>query len=264
VNPVRAQAECERLVQDVYDAPQGSDARLAALLTVAEHRCARHSVSLSDIWAEASSIHATNARWDEAIEAWERAIAQGYRAVPHPRAEIAELLVRAGRLADAAALYERLREQCPDDPWLRNSAGWVYAKIGDDDTSVRWTTEGLRLVLDSGDPSDLVTQLAEMRADALRRLGRPVDDDIAREAAGFVRPASAGSSWSPSPSQSFGEVEPNLDDCEHCGWTNELSTLRWVPTSSELPRIAPPVVKVGRNEPCPCESGRKFKKCCGA
>ena len=21
--------------------------------------------------------------------------------------------------------------------------------------------------------------------------------------------------------------------------------------------------KVGRNEPCPCESGRKFKKCCG-
>ncbi|HAV61403.1 MAG TPA: hypothetical protein DCY13_03455, partial [Verrucomicrobiales bacterium] len=24
---------------------------------------------------------------------------------------------------------------------------------------------------------------------------------------------------------------------------------------------APP--KVGRNDPCPCGSGRKFKKCCG-
>ncbi|MEM7098624.1 MAG: SEC-C metal-binding domain-containing protein [Pseudomonadota bacterium] len=23
------------------------------------------------------------------------------------------------------------------------------------------------------------------------------------------------------------------------------------------------VPKVGRNEPCPCDSGRKFKKCCG-
>lgn len=23
-------------------------------------------------------------------------------------------------------------------------------------------------------------------------------------------------------------------------------------------------VKVGRNEPCPCGSGRKYKKCCGA
>ncbi|HRD91345.1 MAG TPA: SEC-C metal-binding domain-containing protein, partial [Accumulibacter sp.] len=22
--------------------------------------------------------------------------------------------------------------------------------------------------------------------------------------------------------------------------------------------------KVGRNDPCPCGSGRKFKKCCGA
>ena len=27
---------------------------------------------------------------------------------------------------------------------------------------------------------------------------------------------------------------------------------------------APVTAKVGRNEPCPCGSGRKFKKCCGA
>ena len=27
------------------------------------------------------------------------------------------------------------------------------------------------------------------------------------------------------------------------------------------PYIAPP--KTGRNEPCPCGSGKKFKKCCG-
>jgi SEC-C motif domain protein len=23
-------------------------------------------------------------------------------------------------------------------------------------------------------------------------------------------------------------------------------------------------MKIGRNDPCPCGSGRKFKKCCGA
>jgi len=23
------------------------------------------------------------------------------------------------------------------------------------------------------------------------------------------------------------------------------------------------VVKIGRNEPCPCGSGKKYKKCCG-
>ncbi|MEQ8815827.1 MAG: YchJ family protein [Thalassobaculum sp.] len=27
---------------------------------------------------------------------------------------------------------------------------------------------------------------------------------------------------------------------------------------------APKAAKVGRNDPCPCGSGRKFKKCCGA
>ncbi|MCB1129860.1 MAG: SEC-C domain-containing protein, partial [Verrucomicrobiae bacterium] len=34
---------------------------------------------------------------------------------------------------------------------------------------------------------------------------------------------------------------------------------RWI--ESRTPRRAAPAV--GRNEPCPCGSGRKFKKCCG-
>lgn len=38
---------------------------------------------------------------------------------------------------------------------------------------------------------------------------------------------------------------------------------RWVYVDGE---VAPdlPVGKTGRNDPCPCGSGRKFKKCCGA
>jgi uncharacterized protein len=38
----------------------------------------------------------------------------------------------------------------------------------------------------------------------------------------------------------------------------------WLPQrkrASTLRREAP---KVGRNDDCPCGSGRKFKKCCGA
>ncbi len=31
-----------------------------------------------------------------------------------------------------------------------------------------------------------------------------------------------------------------------------------------LASLAPPPAKVGRNDPCPCGSGKKFKKCCGA
>jgi hypothetical protein len=34
-------------------------------------------------------------------------------------------------------------------------------------------------------------------------------------------------------------------------------------TASEA-EAPPPSGKVGRNDPCPCGSGKKFKKCCGA
>lgn len=34
------------------------------------------------------------------------------------------------------------------------------------------------------------------------------------------------------------------------------------PSAISLPYLAPP--KTGRNDPCPCGSGKKFKKCCGA
>ena len=41
-----------------------------------------------------------------------------------------------------------------------------------------------------------------------------------------------------------------------------------IPAEPESPRVATPVMreapKVGRNDPCPCGSGKKYKKCCGA
>ncbi len=41
---------------------------------------------------------------------------------------------------------------------------------------------------------------------------------------------------------------------------------RWVCAGGDMNPKAPPrqVVKVGRNDPCPCGSGKKYKKCCGA
>ena len=41
---------------------------------------------------------------------------------------------------------------------------------------------------------------------------------------------------------------------------------RWVFAGCEMNPKAPPirVEKVGRNDPCPCGSGKKYKKCCGA
>lgn len=38
-----------------------------------------------------------------------------------------------------------------------------------------------------------------------------------------------------------------------------IKPMKLVPTETQLNRTPP---KVGRNEPCPCGSGIKFKKCC--
>lgn len=52
---------------------------------------------------------------------------------------------------------------------------------------------------------------------------------------------------------------------------HEVSSFRrvaghWLYEGGKVSAKPPPreVVKIGRNEPCPCGSGKKYKKCCGA
>jgi uncharacterized protein len=52
----------------------------------------------------------------------------------------------------------------------------------------------------------------------------------------------------------FGEIEHKPHPDEPYWKPMELE-----PTEKQLARKPP---KVGRNEPCPCGSGKKFKKCC--
>ena len=40
---------------------------------------------------------------------------------------------------------------------------------------------------------------------------------------------------------------------------------KWLFTEGEMIKSQPiSVTKIGRNDPCPCGSGKKYKKCCGA
>jgi hypothetical protein len=60
------------------------------------------------------------------------------------------------------------------------------------------------------------------------------------------------------------EREPPIADvAEATSWwgNDDESSGRVIATGDEPYRASP---KVGRNEPCPCGSGRKYKKCCGA
>jgi hypothetical protein len=46
------------------------------------------------------------------------------------------------------------------------------------------------------------------------------------------------------------------------GWLSARAMAEWAEKSEE--RVAGPVPRpVGRNDPCPCGSGKKFKQCCG-
>jgi hypothetical protein len=46
---------------------------------------------------------------------------------------------------------------------------------------------------------------------------------------------------------------------ENAGLRPDFDDIAYDPTTA--PYVAPP--KIGRNEPCPCGSGKKYKKCCG-
>jgi uncharacterized protein len=49
------------------------------------------------------------------------------------------------------------------------------------------------------------------------------------------------------------------------GWIETLNATRRFQFTAPMPSASAPTqtMKVGRNEPCPCGSGKKYKKCCG-
>ena len=53
---------------------------------------------------------------------------------------------------------------------------------------------------------------------------------------------------------------------EHFPWLKQMKIAATQRQLSRKPFLRPPVLqasgRVGRNEPCPCGSGKKFKKCC--
>lgn len=80
----------------------------------------RPELSLLDyeILEEIHQVLRRAGRHDEAIAAKREAIAAGYRSTPDAEADIAEILVAAGRRDEADALYAELRRRDPDDVWL--------------------------------------------------------------------------------------------------------------------------------------------------
>jgi tetratricopeptide (TPR) repeat protein len=175
VGQARAAGDCERQIE--------------ALGACLAHPCAAHEFDLAELFSELGGCYRSAGRYGEAIDAWEQAIAVGYRSVPHPRAEIAELLLAAGRRGEADALFAQLRDQCRDDVWLYNSAGLSYAECGDHAEAVHWLYDGINLALETGDPEQVLGQLMEFRHASLKALDRDPDDELGQRVAAFERPS---------------------------------------------------------------------------
>ena len=88
-------------------------------------------------------------------------------------------------MQQATEIWEQVRADTPDDVYLYNNAGLEYAAIDDHETALTWLTQGLRLAMASGDPEDLVEQLADLRDDSLSELGRR-EDQLQRDAEEFL------------------------------------------------------------------------------
>jgi uncharacterized protein len=73
-----------------------------------------------------------------------------------------------------------------------------------------------------------------------------------------------------SPGQDDGLIEEAADVIRECVieiaafWRGKgRRQIATSPIASPIPESKRTTTKIGRNEPCPCGSGRKFKKCCG-
>jgi tetratricopeptide (TPR) repeat protein len=263
--------ECDALIDAAVTARRSDDldATATALHACTEHPCARHELDLPGLWEELARAHHRQGHLDAAIDAWEHSIADGYRSAPHPRANIAALLIEAGRRDEADALYERLRAECGEDVWLYNSAGYAYAAANDHDEAVRWIDAGIEVTLESGDPERILDQLTDMRNRSLEAIGRDGDDELAARITAFEPPAGTGRAG-----KHYGEAELSDEPCAHCGWdpADERATRMPVGEVAALadalhrPAARPQPIKrdkIGRNAPCPCGSGRKYKQCHG-
>jgi tetratricopeptide (TPR) repeat protein len=183
----------DRLDRELHAAATArpSDAvRYAAALEHAVQACrsvpaAADLFDLAELQLELSTEYQTLGRYDDALAAADAVIEAGMRMHPDVRCLRAEILMRAGRVAEAEPIWAAVLADTPDDVWLYNNAGLEYADVGEHATALDWLTEGLRLALRTGDPERLVDQLLDLRRASLDSLDQPADD-LQQQAAAFL------------------------------------------------------------------------------
>lgn len=117
-------------------------------------------------------------------------------------------------------------------------------------------------------------QPSQKEPDPLRRWFKPeggIDKDttIAAEIAAFLKPLGVKQTIVADRIMGCPHEEgvdyPTGETCPQCPFWKDVDRLTHEPKSAAPSDAAPETgAKVGRNDPCPCGSGKKHKKCCGA
>ncbi|MBV9168089.1 MAG: SEC-C domain-containing protein [Solirubrobacterales bacterium] len=296
---------------------------------------------MPECYADLARDYDRRGRHDDAIALHERAVEVGWDSIPHPRSDIAEFHLRAGREEEAAAIWAELKALYPDDVWLYNAAGLSYNEVGEHELAVEWLGGGIEVAMGIDDPEGIISQLSDVRRHSLRALGRDLDELEERvdpfleewgseermrhlrdvrliESANFVpvirdtppegerdrEDVAVSIAWFPA-----GQYEeairrwPSLAEdwanVPHDDYSARLDgNIKWMRSQGVPIRAVAPIVvedyvawcaehdedpdearpayaarrmrdgdvtswPPGRNEPCWCGSGRKYKKCCG-
>lgn len=151
--------------------------------------------------------------------------------------DMAAILAEAGRREDAFERISKNLEEFPDDVWIIIKAGHAYQKLKETDRALELYNRAYGMTSPlSYDREGVLERMVPL----LRELGRDEEADALVE--GEEKEDEARS-------ERYRRTEK-----EETNYSKAVDKQKLMPASSR---------KIGRNEPCPCGSGKKYKKCCG-
>ena len=177
---VRAE-EIDQLDREIAQARSGPPEAYAEVLERAVAACdadaaAAEYLDVLELHSDLAETYDRLGRVEDALRHADVLAEQGYASEPDPRCRRAEILTRHGRLEEAAAIWDVVAQDTPEDVWVYNNAGLEYGAIGEHEAALSWLTRALELAVRTGDPERLLGQLRGLRAASLAALGRDEDD----------------------------------------------------------------------------------------
>jgi len=183
----------DQLDRDLRRAASGPDEDYAAVLVRTLAACAADPVLAEELdelelHSELADVYDRMGRVEDALQQADMLVDHGYRCSPAPRCRRADILMRHGRAAEAAPIWDAVLRDWPQDIWVFNNAGLEYGAIGEHEAALRWLTPGLELAVRTGDPERLIPQLRRLRAETRAALGLEPDELQAAEPTGPPQP----------------------------------------------------------------------------